>query len=217
MKLTVKEYAELRGVSEAHVKNKIISLSLEPTPHPTDKRKRQLSLEQQAQLDAVIPKANPSATVVEVVEVEAYQRPTEVGMVLAERAMVVGTIDYHHQAANDNPLYQALQARLESMKSQNALVVQQVQQTTAANRDTDVAIDSLRQMEIIQTAQARAARDHHLEQQAYLLAKQDLQMQAAGLTPVAQPHHPTPPPTSQSSPPSAVGVRSSGSTASPFD
>jgi hypothetical protein len=216
MKLTVKEYAELRGVSEAHVKNKIISLGLEPTPHPTDKRKRQLDLEQQAKLDAVIPKANPTP-VVEVLEVEPYQRPTEVGMVLAEKAMVVGTIDYQPQAANQNPLYQALQARLVSMKTQNALVLDQVQQTTQANQDTELAIDSLHQLEIIQTAQARAARDHHLEQEAYRLAKQDLQMQAAGLTPEPQQPRPTPPPTAASSPPSSVGGRSHpSSSSSPF-
>jgi hypothetical protein len=215
--LTVAEYAESRNISESTVKAAITKLELDLPPHPADKRKRLISLAHQSKLDQAIPKAQPPAVVTPVVEVQQYDRPEAVGMVLAERAMVVGTIDYHHQSANENPLYQALQARLESMKSQNALVVQQVQQTTAANRDTDVAIDSLRQMEIIQTAQARAARDHHLEQQAYLLAKQDLQMQAAGLTPVAQPHHPTPPPTSQSSPPSAVGVRSHpSSTSSPF-
>lgn len=213
--LTVAEYADSRNISESTVKAAITRLGLDLPPHPQDKRKRLISLAHQSQLDSSIPKAQPPAVVTPVVEVQHYDRPESVGMVIAERAMVIGAIDYQPQAASDNPLYQALQARLEAMKSQNALVVQQVQQNTAANRDTDVAIDSLRQLEIIQAAQARAARDHHLEQQAYLLAKQDLQMQAAGLAPVvAQQPHPTPPPASQSSPPSSGGVRSSS--ASPF-
>jgi hypothetical protein len=219
MRLTIAEYAESRQVSIPTVNTKITELGLEPYPHPIDRRRRQLSLEQQAALDQSIPKAKPPEVVTPVVEVQQYDRPEAVGMVLAERAVTVGTITYQHQAAEDNPLFQALQNRIAQRKAQNSLVYQQLAQGQAAEADTEIAIEALRQFDIVEDAEARAAQDHHLSQQAYKLARQRLELAGAGLPPVAtQPHHPTPRPTSASSPPSSVDVRSSGSTASsPFD
>jgi hypothetical protein len=108
-------------------------------------------------------------------------------MILAERAITVGEITYQHQAATDNPLYQAMQQGLKSMQGQQIQITHQLTTVVAANLDTEAAIDGLKQMEIIQNAQARAARDWHLEQQAYTQAKQNLEMRAAGLAPAAPP------------------------------
>jgi tryptophan 2,3-dioxygenase len=108
-------------------------------------------------------------------------------MVIAERAVSVGEITYTPQTAIDNPLFQALQARLDSMKAQNTAITQQVNISMTASRDTAAAIDSLQQLEIVQAAQAQAYRDFQLKQQAYELTKQQLEMQAAGLSPVPAP------------------------------
>jgi hypothetical protein len=168
-----------------------------------------LSLQQQAELDTAIPKAAiPSAIPTVPVEVVAYDRPSEVGMVLAERAVSVGEITYTPQSVVDNPLYQAQLARLNAIKAQNHQIRQQMQVNLTAAQDTTAAIDSLHQLEIVQKAQARAFRDHQLDQTAYDLARQDLEMQAAGLTPVvpsqspaAQPTPPQPHPTEYSKSP----------------
>jgi hypothetical protein len=205
--LTVAEYAESRSVSETTVKAAITRLGLELPPHPSDRRKRLISLLHQSQLDSAIPKAKPPAPVMPVVEVEVYDRPEEVGMVIAQRAITVGTINYQHQTAAENPLFQALQARIAQRKTQNALVYEQLAQGQAADLDTEIAIEALRQFDIVEDAEARAAQDHHLSQQAYKIARQRLELAGAGLTSVQQPH-PTPPPTSQSSPPLSEPSRS---------
>jgi hypothetical protein len=205
--LTVAEYAESRSVSETTVKAAITRLGLELPPHPIDRRKRLISLLHQSQLDSAIPKAKPPAPVMPVVEVEVYDRPEEVGMVIAQRAITVGTINYQHQTAAENPLFQALQARITQRKTQNDLVYQQLAQGQAADLDTEIAIEALRQFDIVEDAEARAAQDHHLSQQAYKLARQRLELAGAGLTSVQQPH-PTPSPKSQSSPPLSEPSRS---------
>lgn len=202
MKLTVAQYASSRNISEATVKNAIKKKQWELEQNPNDNRQRLLSLQQQSELDQAIPKAAiPSAIPTVPVEVMPYQRPNEVGMVLAERAVSVGNITYNPQSVVDNPLYQAKLERLNAIKAQNHHISQQMQVNLTAAQDTTAAIDSLHQLEIVQKAQARAFRDHQLEQTAYDLARQDLEMQAAGLTPVvpsspaAQPTAPQPHPT----------------------
>lgn len=193
MKITVAEYAKTRNISDATVKAAINRLELELEQNPNDKRQRLLSLEQQAALDTAIPKANPPSSIPTVpTEVILYQRPTEVGMVIAERAVTVGEITYTPQTATDNPLYLALQQRVESMKAQNAAITQQVNISLTAANDTAAAIDSLKQLEILQEAQSKAYRDFHLKQQAYAAATQQLEMQAAGLTPLPPTHQVAP-------------------------
>lgn len=188
MKITVAEYANSRKISEATVKAAINRLALELAQNPLDKRQRLLSLAQQAQLDQAIPKANaPSATPTVPTEVMPYQRPTEVGMVLAEHSLTMPDDIYNPRQATENPLFLALQQRVESMKAQNQQINQQVAINRDARRDTDAAIESLRKLRIMQEAQAQAASDFQLKQQVYDLATQDLEMQAAGLSPVPTP------------------------------
>lgn len=203
MRITVAEYAKTRNISDATVKAAINRLELQLEQNPNDKRQRLLSLEQQAQLDNAIPKANPSAIPTVPTEVIEYHRPTEVGMTLAKRAVTVPEITYTPTTAIDNPLFQALATKVNAIEVQNAAIAQQVQITITAQRDTEAAIDAYQQMDIIQQATARAHRDHQLDQQAYNQARQNLQMQAAGLTPVvpssASPSaQPTPPPVAPS-------------------
>lgn len=191
MKITVAQYASSRNISEATVKKAISDKQWDLEHNPNDKRQRLLSLQQQAELDQSIPKASPpSATPVVTAEVVPYQRPTEVGMILAERAVTVGEIVYQPQSATDNPLYQALEAKLRSMQAQNLQASQQMQANAAANRDTAAAIDGLKQMQIIQDAEAQAYRDFQLKKQAHAAAMQRLELQDAGLTPAPSPAAP---------------------------
>jgi hypothetical protein len=142
MKITVGECAKTRDISDVTVKKAIADKQWELKQNPNDKRQRLLSLEQQVELDQAIPKAAPpSANPTILAEVMPYHRPTEVGMVLAERAITVGEITYQHQAATDNPLYQAMPQRLKSIQGQQIQINQQLTTVVAANCDTAAAID----------------------------------------------------------------------------
>jgi hypothetical protein len=217
--LTVAEYADSRNISESTVKAAITKLQLDLHNHPADKRKRLISLTHQSQLDAAIPKATPPLPTAPItVEVMPhYERAESVSLVMAEAQANTAIATSGFNLPQNNPLYQALAHQVQTLELENIHHLQNIQTQSTANLDATAAISAIDQLRIIQAARTEAAAEFMLKQQVKAQALTEFELQSRGLAPVVQ-IHPTPPPTSQSSPPSAVGVRSSGSTASsPFD
>lgn len=177
--LTVREYAELRGISESTVKNHIRKLELELEENPRDRRQRVISPQQQLELDESIgiEKIPPV--------VEEYQRSEEVGMILAEGSIT--QIEYSIDRPENNPLLVAIQNQVLQMQQYNHQATQAVQQQAAAGRDTKAAIEAVQKLKIIQAAQQKAIEHHTLEQQVYSQARINLQMISEGIQPAAAP------------------------------
>jgi hypothetical protein len=217
--LTVAEYADSRNISESTVKAAITKLQLDLPPHPADKRKRLISLTHQSQLDAAIPKATPPLPTAPItVEVMPhYERAESVSLVMAEAQANTAIATSGFNLPQNNPLYQALAQQVQTLELENIHHLQNIQTQSTANLDATAAISSIDQLRIIQAARAEAAAEFVLKQQVKAQALTEFELQSRGLAPVVQQPHPTPPPASQSSPPSVVGVRSHpSSSSSPF-
>ncbi len=218
MLLTVKDYADNRCVSESTVRKRIQKMGLALSVNPIDARQRLLTTDQQAELDKAIGCKPPTPTEPLTVEVmPSYERSESVALVMAEAQLSTAIASSNFNFAQDNPLYQALAQQVQVLELENQRILQNIQTQSSANLDATAAIGAIDQLRLIQSARAEAAAEFILKQQVKAQALTEFELQSRGLAPVQQPH-PTPPPTSQSSPPSSsVGVRSSVSTASPFD
>ena len=167
---TVSEFAVSIGYTVQAVNAKIRKLELELSTDPIDNRKRLLSQAQCELLRSHFPsKAGETAPVNATpppIYVE-YQRPVEVGLVLAERSVAIGSIDFKHQNPVDNPLLQRMRSKVEGMQIQNDFALQQLNQSNRAGADLEIALDAYEQLGIVEEAQARADRNFFLGQQAY--------------------------------------------------
>ena len=137
---TVSEFAVSVGYTVQAVNAKIRKLELTLEPDPIDNRKRLLSPAQCELLRSYFPsKAGepaPVNTPPPSVYVE-YQRPVEVGLVLAERSVSIGEISYHHQAPTDNPVLQLLQQRLSDRRTANASNLTKLQSLDSVTNSCD--------------------------------------------------------------------------------
>jgi transposase len=189
--LTVKQYAESRGISDSTAKNWITRLELELVANPIDKRQRLISISQAAQLDQAfnVRAKDVPATVTEIT-VTPYERSAEVAMTIAEASLT--PIDYSYQRPEDNPLLQHLQQQVQQLAAQNAQALTQVTASTQAQQDAAAALDAIRRLRLAQAAQAEAIRDFHFKQQIYAQQTTNLEMAAAGIAPlpVAAPNPP---------------------------
>lgn len=192
--LTVKQYAESRGVSDTTVKNHIRKLALDLPENPTDRRQRLLSNDHQLALDeslGVSPIAQPITP-----EVIPYERGEAVGMVLAQNSL--NPISYEITRPEDNPLFQALQNQVAALEQYNTQAYDALHHQTTAYRDADAAISAIEKLQIAQRARQKAFEHHSLEQQLYNQSLTELRMASQGLhaptqatAPAAQPQQPT--------------------------
>ncbi len=176
---TVSEFAVSVGYTVQAVNAKIRKLELILEPDPIDNRKRLLSPAQCELLRSNFPNKAGETTPVNTppppVYVE-YQRPVEVGLVLAERSIAVGDIAYHHQRPTDNPVVQLLQQRLSDRRTANASNLTKLQSFTTANAETQATIEAVEQLDAIESGEQRADRLFFLEQEAFNRRKEALQL-----------------------------------------
>ena len=176
---TVSEFAVSVGYTVQAVNAKIRKLELTLEPDPIDNRKRLLSPAQCELLRSYFPsKAGETAPVntsPPSVYVE-YQRPVEVGLVLAERSVAIGEISYQHQAPTNNPVLQLLQQRLSDRRTANASNLTKLQSFTTANAETQATIEAVEQLDAIESGEQKADRLFFLEQEAFNRRKESLQL-----------------------------------------
>ena len=167
---TVSEFAVSVGYTVQAVNAKIRKLELTLEPDPIDNRKRLLSPAQCELLRSYFPsKAGepaPVNTPPPSVYVE-YQRPVEVGLVLAERSVSIGEISYQHQAPTNNPVLQLLQQRLSDRRTANATNLAKLQSFNTANAETQATIEAVEQLDAIESGEQKADRLFFLEQEAF--------------------------------------------------
>ena len=167
---TVADFAIELGVTPQSLNSKIRKLSLDLSIDPMDQRKRLLSEAQCELLREYYPRQTQTQTqtseVMHQVDFE-YKRPTEIGLVLAQRSVAIGSVDFTHQNPMDNPLLQRMRSKVEGMQVKNDLALQRLTQSNKAGADLEVALDAYEQLGIVEEAQARADRNFFLGQQAY--------------------------------------------------
>ena len=194
---TVSEFAVSVGYTVQAVNAKIRKLQLVLEPNPIDNRKRLLSPAQCELLRSHFPSKTDETAPPPPVYVE-YQRPVEVGLVLAERSVSIGEISYQHQAPTNNPVLQLLQQRLSDRRTANASNLTKLQSFTAANAETQATIEAVEQLDAIESGEQKADRLFFLEQEAFNRRKESLQL--AQLIPQSAPQPaPRPPTQTQSS------------------
>jgi len=185
---TVSEFAVSVGYTVQAVNAKIRKLELILEPDPIDNRKRLLSPAQCELLRSYFPsKADETApvnTAPSPVYIE-YQRPVEVGLVLAERSVAIGEISYQHQAPTNNPVLQLLQQRLSDRRTANASNLAKLQSFNTANAETQATIEAVEQLDAIESGEQKADRLFFLEQEAFNRRRESLQL--AQLTPQSAP------------------------------
>jgi hypothetical protein len=196
---TVSEFAVSVGYTVQAVNAKIRKLELILEPDPIDNRKRLLSPAQCELLRSYFPSKAGETTPVNTPPVYVeYQRPVEVGLVLAERSVSIGEISYQHQAPTNNPVLQLLQQRLSDRRTANASNLTKLQSFTAANAETQATIEAVEQLDAIESGEQKADRLFFLEQEAFNRRKESLQL--AQLIPQSAPQPaPQPPAQAQSS------------------
>ena len=174
---TVSEFAVSVGYTVQAVNAKIRKLELELSTDPIDNRKRLLSPAQCELLRSYFPsKAGETAPVntpPPPVYVE-YQRPTEIGLVLAERSVSVGEIVY--EQPTNSPVFQLLQQRLNDRRSVNDENLSRLQSFTTANAETNAAIDSIQDLDAISSGEEQADRLFFLQQEAFRRRTEALQL-----------------------------------------
>ena len=185
---TVSEFAVSAGYTVQAVNAKIRKLELILEPDPIDNRKRLLSPAQCELLRSHFPSKTgetaPVNTPPPPVYIE-YQRPVEVGLVLAERSIAVGDIAYHHQRPTDNPVVQLLQQRLSDRRTANASNLAKLHSFTTANAETQATIEAVEQLDAIEAGETKADRLFFLEQEAFNRRREALQL--AQLVPQSAP------------------------------
>lgn len=176
---TVSEFAVSVDYTVQAVNAKIRKLELILEPDPIDNRKRLLSPAQCELLRSHFPSKTGETASVNTpphpVYVE-YQRPVEVGLVLAERSIAVGDIAYHHQRPTDNPVVQLLQQRLSDRRTANASNLAKLQSFNTANAETQATIEAVEQLDAIESGEQRADRLFFLEQEAFNRRREALQL-----------------------------------------
>ena len=192
---TVADFAIELGVTPQSINSKIRKLSLDLSIDSIDQRKRLLSEAQCELLREYYPKQTQAQTVKAIPQADfEYRRPTEIGLVLAQRSVAIGSVDFSHQNPMNNPLLQRMRSKVERMQVQNDLAQQQLTQSNKAGTDLEIALDAYEQLGIVEEAQARADRNFFLGQQAYddrveklRIAKFDLGNQAQAQTEETKP------------------------------
>ena len=203
---TVSEFAASVGYTVQAVNAKIRKLELELSTDSIDNRKRLLSPAQCELLRSYFPskvgETAPVNTPPPPVYVE-YQRPVEVGLVLAERSIAVGDIAYHHQRPTDNPVVQWSQQRLSDRRTANASNLAKLQSFNTANAETQATIEAVEQLDAIESGEQKADRLFFLEQEAFNRRRESLQL--AQLIPQSAPQPAPQPPTQAQSPRKPAG------------
>lgn len=176
---SVSEFAESVGYTPQAINAKIRTLKLTVEIDKKDNRKRLLSPAQCELLREYFP-SKPGATAPvntppAPVYVE-YQRPMEVGLVLAERSIAIGDIDYQHQRPTDNPVVQLLQQRLSDRRTANASNLAKLQSFTTASAETQATIEAVEQLDAIESGEQRADRLFFLQQEAFNRRTEALQL-----------------------------------------
>lgn len=198
---TVSEFAVSVGYTVQAVNAKIRKLELILEPDPIDNRKRLLSPAQCELLRSYFPSKTGETAPVNMppppVYVE-YQRPVEVGLVLAERSVAIGEISYQHQAPTTNPVLQLLQQRLSDRRAANASSLAKLQSFNTANAETQATIEAVEQLDAIESGEQKADRLFFLEQEAFNRRRESLQL--AQLIPQSTPQPAPQPPTQAQSP-----------------
>jgi hypothetical protein len=190
---TVSEFAESVGYTPQAVNAKIRKLELILEPNPKDNRGRILSPAQSELLREYFP-AKPGATApVNQTPPPAYveyQRPTEIGLVLAERSVSVGEIVY--EMPTNSPVLQLMQQRLGDRRSLNDANLARLQSFNTANAETAAAIDSIQDLDAISSGEEQADRLFFLQQEAFRRRTEALQLAQLQYQSSPKPQQPQP-------------------------
>ena len=192
MMMTVAQYAESRDLSEATVKKHIKKLELDLPDNPGDRRQRLISNDHQKALDQSTRRQPPivvAAVEAEIMpEVTPYHRTEETGLMIANGAILEAQLTTY-QTPQENPLLQALKAKVLQLEQSNALRQEQTIAAIQSQQDTNTAISAVRRMQIVEAAQRRAVEEFQMSQQIEHQTRTELEMMALGLTPA--PNQPT--------------------------